>query len=64
MTVYSVQAKVNSRSKDFKVTGGNPPAFLFKDPDNYDPRNGLSGLMHGYFLTRIRCFGSCDTNAK
>ena len=64
MTVYSVRAKVNSGSKDFKVTGGNPPAFLFEDPDNYDPRNGLSGLMCGYFLTRVRRFGSRDTNAK
>jgi hypothetical protein len=46
------------------VTGTNPPAFLYEDPDNYDSKNSLSGLMWGYFLGRVGCFGSHDTSAN
>ncbi|KAN0130316.1 hypothetical protein V8E53_011862 [Lactarius tabidus] len=47
-----VRAKVNAGSEEFRVTGTNPPAFLYEDPDNYDSKNSLSGLMRGYFLGR------------
>jgi hypothetical protein len=59
-----VRAKVNAGSEEFRVTGTNPPAFLYEDPDNYDSKNSLSGLMRGYFLGRVGCFGSHDTSAN
>ncbi|KAH9167311.1 hypothetical protein EDB89DRAFT_2232445, partial [Lactarius sanguifluus] len=34
----------------YEVTGGDPPAFLYKDLENYDPTNLLFGFMRGYFL--------------
>ncbi|KAN0139301.1 hypothetical protein V8E53_002802 [Lactarius tabidus] len=51
----SVCTKVNAGSEEFQVTGTNPPAFLYKDPDNYNSKNSLSGLMRGYFLRRCLC---------
>jgi hypothetical protein len=50
-----MRAKVNAGSDEFPVTGQNPPAFLYEDPDSYDPRRVLSGFMRGYYLTRVRC---------
>ena len=58
ITCPSIRAKVNAGSEEFQVTGNNPPAFLYEDPDNYDPKNALSGFMRGYFLGRVHCFGS------
>lgn len=59
-----VRAKVNAGSEEFRVTGTNPPAFLYEDPDNYDSKDALYGCMRGYFLGRVSCFGSHDTRTN
>ncbi|KAI9431818.1 hypothetical protein H4582DRAFT_2062416 [Lactarius indigo] len=46
------RTKVKNGLVGYEVTGGDPPAFLYKDPENYDPTNLLSGFMRGYFLPR------------
>ena len=60
----SVQAKVNAGSEEFQVIGTNLPAFLYEDLDKYDPKDTLSGLMWGYFLGHVRCFGSHKLSAN
>ena len=60
----SIRAKINAGSEEFQVIGTNPPAFLYEDPDSYDPENALSGFMRGYFLGHVRCFGSHDISAN
>ncbi|KAI9435703.1 hypothetical protein H4582DRAFT_2079310 [Lactarius indigo] len=47
-----VETKVKNGLVGYKVTGGDPPAFLYEDPENYDPTNLLSRFMRGYFLPR------------
>ncbi|KAI9431146.1 hypothetical protein H4582DRAFT_2085408 [Lactarius indigo] len=49
-----VETKIRNGLEGYEVTGGDPPAFLYEDPENYDPTNLLSGFMRGYFLPRIR----------
>ncbi|KAI9448491.1 hypothetical protein H4582DRAFT_2069002 [Lactarius indigo] len=40
--------------KGYEVTAHDAPAFLYEDPDKYNPDNILSRFMRGYFLTRAR----------
>ncbi|KAH9039662.1 hypothetical protein EDB85DRAFT_2141166 [Lactarius pseudohatsudake] len=47
-----VETKIRNGLEGYEVTGGDPPAFLYEDPENYDPTNLLSGFMRGYFLPR------------
>ncbi|KAI9431693.1 hypothetical protein H4582DRAFT_2084517 [Lactarius indigo] len=47
-----VETKVKNGLVGYEVTGGDPPAFLYEDPENYDPTNLLSRFMWGYFLPR------------
>ncbi|KAH8977902.1 hypothetical protein EDB86DRAFT_3091303 [Lactarius hatsudake] len=47
-----VETKIRDGVEGYEVTGGDPPAFLYEDPENYDPTNLLSGFMRGYFLPR------------
>ncbi|KAH9050804.1 hypothetical protein EDB87DRAFT_1755672 [Lactarius vividus] len=47
-----VETKIRNGLEGYEVTGGDPPAFLYEDPENYDPTNLLSGFMRGYFLAR------------
>ena len=60
----SVRAKINAGSEEFRVTGTNPPAFLYEDPDKYEHSNALSGFLRGYFLGRVSCFIFHDTSAN
>ncbi|KAH9024767.1 hypothetical protein EDB85DRAFT_1894198 [Lactarius pseudohatsudake] len=48
-----LRTKIRNGLEGYKVTGGDPPAFLYEDPENYDPTNLLSGFMRGYFLPRV-----------
>ena len=61
---HRVRAKVNAGSEEFKVIGTNPPAFLYEDPDKYDPKNALSRFMRGYFLMRVRRSGSTEASTN
>ncbi|KAI9431323.1 hypothetical protein H4582DRAFT_2085154 [Lactarius indigo] len=47
-----LRTKVNSGVKGYEVTAHDAPAFLYEDPDKYNPDDVLSGFMRGYFLTR------------
>ncbi|KAH8983888.1 hypothetical protein EDB86DRAFT_3084964 [Lactarius hatsudake] len=47
-----VETKIRDGVEGYKVTGGDPLAFLYEDPENYNPTNLLSGFMWGYFLPR------------
>ena len=53
VTVHSTRAKVNSGDHRYRVTAVQPPAFLYENPDDYDPENVLRGFMRGYFLVRV-----------
>ena len=44
---------MNAGDVRYRVTAIQPPAFLYENPDNYDPENVLQGFMRGYFLVRI-----------
>ncbi|KAH8977307.1 hypothetical protein EDB86DRAFT_2838038 [Lactarius hatsudake] len=44
------RTKIRDGVEGYEVTGGDPLAFLYEDPENYDPTNLLSGFMRGYFL--------------
>lgn len=54
MTMHSIRARVNAGDAKYRVTASYPPAFLYEDPDKYDPEDVLAGLMRGYFLVRVR----------
>jgi hypothetical protein len=56
--------KVNAGSEEFQVTGTKPPAFLYEDPDSYDPKNALSGFMQGFFLWRVSSHGTTKAEAN
>lgn len=55
MTLPSVRAKVNAGSEEFLVTGDAAPAFLYENPDTFNPKTLLSGFLRGYFLARVSC---------
>ncbi|KAH8976904.1 hypothetical protein EDB86DRAFT_3093844 [Lactarius hatsudake] len=49
-----VVEKINDVNNEYNVTADLLPAFLYEDPDYYNPDNLLEGLMRGYFLVRAR----------
>ncbi|KAH9015649.1 hypothetical protein EDB84DRAFT_1567627 [Lactarius hengduanensis] len=49
-----VVEKINDVDEEYRVTAELMPAFLYDDPDFYNPDDLLEGLMRGYFL--VRCF--------
>ncbi|KAH9069854.1 hypothetical protein EDB83DRAFT_2674202 [Lactarius deliciosus] len=49
-----VVEKINDVNNEYNVTADLLPAFLYEDPDYYNPDNLLEGFMRGYFL--VRCF--------
>ncbi|KAH9018102.1 hypothetical protein EDB85DRAFT_2154730 [Lactarius pseudohatsudake] len=49
-----VVEKIDDVNNEYNVTADLLPAFLYEDPDYYNPDNLLEGLMRGYFL--VRCF--------
>jgi hypothetical protein len=53
MTVPSVRAKIQAGDEDYQITGDDVPAFLYEDPESYDPEDVLNGFMRGYFLARV-----------
>ncbi|KAF8264624.1 hypothetical protein EI94DRAFT_1592399 [Lactarius quietus] len=50
----SIRAKINGGDEAYPVTADLSPSFLYKDPNEYDPKDVYISYMQGYYL--VRCF--------
>ena len=53
IAMCSVRALVNAGNPSYEVTAQLLPTFLYEDPSKYDPKNILTGRLHGQFLVRV-----------
>ena len=48
-----IRAKINTGHVNYRVTGGQSPAFLYEDPTKYRPFHIMDGFMQGYYLVQV-----------
>lgn len=51
--MHRFRAKINDPDNEYQVTAVHLPAFLYEDPDQYNPKKILMGFMRGYYLVRV-----------